>query len=152
MRKSGFTKMTVSFVGAVALAAVSCGDINSSDSVDRSAGSDETQSSGLFFHRHRPPPPPSTSRGGTSGSTGGTSGGTSCTSALTTDQVIKAAQTADGAAIPQPSGPNHSCPEVVVRLGFWSCPTIGDSCASCGRSCACQRTDGEGQFPSWVCN
>jgi hypothetical protein len=73
-------------------------------------------------------------------------------SSLTTEQVIKAAQTVDGAAIPQPSGPNHSCPEVVVRLGFWSCPTIGDSCASCGRNCQCVRTDGEGQSPSWVCH
>ena len=73
-------------------------------------------------------------------------------SGLTTEQVIKAAQTPDGAAIPQPSCPNHTCPEVVVRLGFWSCPTIGDTCSSGGRSCLCQRTDGEGQFPSWVCN
>ena len=125
------------------LAGVSCGGM---DSTDQGAGSGE---SSALFVRHRPPP---TGKGGTIGSTGGTSGGTSCTSSLTTDQVIKAAQTADGAAIPQPSGPNHSCPEVVVRLGFWSCPTIGDTCASCGRSCTCVRTDGEGQFPSWVCN
>jgi hypothetical protein len=82
----------------------------------------------------------------------GSGGGSGSQSGLTTDQVIKAAQTPDGAAIPQPSGPNHTCPEVVVRLGFWSCPTIGDTCASGGRNCLCQRTDGEGQFPSWVCN
>ena len=115
---------------------------------DPGAGSaDATQVSELWRRRKppapQPTPPPSTNPG--SGG-GGSQGG------LTTEQVIKAAQTADGAAIPQPSGPNHTCPEVVVRLGFWSCPTIGDTCSSGGRSCLCQRTDGEGQFPSWVCN
>jgi hypothetical protein len=145
---SGFTKITVSLLAGLVLASVSCGMDSTDQGTGQGVGEDETQSSALFF-RHRPPP---TGRGGTSGSTGGTSGTTSCMSSLTTDQVIKAAQTADGAAIPQPSGPNHSCPEVVVRIGFWSCPTIGDTCASCGRSCTCSRTDGEGQFPSWICH
>ena len=75
---------------------------------------------------------------------------------LTTEQVIKAAQTPDGAAIPQPSGPGGTCPQVLVRIGFWSCPTIGDSCAYSNgggtHHCTCSRTDGEGQFPSWVCD
>ena len=138
--------------GVLALASVGCGDMEGNDPGTLGAD-DGTQVSELWRARRRPPapqPPPPTNTGGSSGGATAGSGGSS--SGLTTEQVIKAAQTADGAAIPQPSGPNHTCPEVVVRLGFWSCPTIGDTCSSGGRSCLCQRTDGEGQFPSWVCN
>lgn len=131
--------------GVLALASVGCGDMEGNDPGTMGAD-DGTQVSELWRARRRPPapqpppPPPAPNPG-------------SCSqSGLTTDQVIKAAQTPDGAAIPQPSCPNHACPEVVVRLGFWSCPTIGDTCSSGGRNCLCQRTDGEGQFPSWVCN
>jgi hypothetical protein len=92
--------------------------------------------------------------------------GSSSTSATTTtpaaaapttvDQAIAAAQTPDGRAIPQPAGPNGECPAVVTFLGFWSCPTMGETCAfsstdGVNHSCLCQRTDGEGQNPSWVC-
>jgi len=44
-------------------------------------------------------------------------------------------------------------PEVVVRIGFWSCPTIGQTCTSANpvRHCVCSRTDGEGQNPTWIC-
>ena len=70
-------------------------------------------------------------------------------------QIIAAAQTPDGAAIPQGPGPNGQCPAVVVLLGFWSCPNIGDTCSytsgGVGHSCFCNRTDGEGQLPSWIC-
>jgi hypothetical protein len=70
--------------------------------------------------------------------------------------AIAAAQTADGQAIPQGAGPNGACPQVLVLLGFWSCPTLGESCSytagGVAHSCACDRTDGEGQTPSWVCD
>jgi len=138
----GKVGMGASIAAAIVLTVVGCGNM---DSTEGTVGADDsTQTSELWRNRRKPPapqPPPTST--GSGGSTGGT---------LTTEQVIKAAQTADGAAIPQPSGPNHTCPEVVVRLGFWSCPTIGDTCASGGRSCVCSRTDGEGQFPSWICN
>lgn len=128
-------------VGALLFAAVGCGGME-----DDPGNADTTQASELWHRRKppapQPPPPPPSTNPGSGGSQSG----------LTTEQVIKAAQTPDGAAIAQPSGPNHTCPEVVVRLGFWSCPTIGDTCASGGRSCTCTRTDGEGQFPSWLCN
>jgi len=70
--------------------------------------------------------------------------------------AIAAAQTADGRAIPQPAGPNGTCPEVLVLLGFWSCPTIDETCAYSAagvhHDCRCSRADGEGQSPAWVCD
>lgn len=124
--------------GALLLTFLGCGDMEGNG--PGTASDDTAQTSEL--RRRRPPPPPPSSNpecGPASAS-------------LTTEQAIRDAQTADGAAIPQASCPDHTCPEVVERLGFWSCPTIGDTCASSGRSCTCVRTDGEGQFPSWVCN
>jgi hypothetical protein len=142
--RSGWRGLLGGVAGALLLAGVGCGSGDSTD--PGTIGSDDTQThADEALRRRRPAPPPSTGSGGTSGS--GTSAG-----GLTTEQVIAAAQTPDGRAIPQPAGPNHTCPEVVVRLGFWSCVTIGDTCASGGRSCTCSRTDGEGQLPSWICN
>jgi len=70
--------------------------------------------------------------------------------------AIAAAQTSDGQAIPQGAGANGACPQVLVLLGFWSCPTMGQTCSysasGSAHSCACDRTDGEGQTPSWVCD
>ena len=70
--------------------------------------------------------------------------------------MIAAAQTPDGLAIPQGAGPGGQCPPVLVALGFWACPTLGQTCsfssASVVHQCTCDRTDGEGQTPSWVCN
>ncbi len=70
--------------------------------------------------------------------------------------AIAAAQTADGQAIPQGAGPGGACPQVLVSLGFWSCPTLGQTCSYSANgvqhTCACDRTDGEGQTPSWVCD
>jgi hypothetical protein len=133
-------------VGALMLAGVGCGDGDSTD--QGTVGGNDTQTqTNEALRRHRPPPTTNPASGGSSGS-----GSAGSTSGMTTEQVIAAAQTADGRAIPQPSGPNHTCPEVVVRLGFWSCATIGDTCSSGGRTCTCSRTDGEGQLPSWICN
>src|SRR4029077_4525393 len=98
--------------GLLALASVGCVDMECNDPGTLGAG-DGTQVSELWRARRRPPapqPPPPTNTGGSSGGATGGSGGSS--SGMTTEQVIKAAQTADGAAIPQPSGPNHTCPEV----------------------------------------
>ena len=130
--------------GVLVLASVSCGW----DGTDDGTASGETNESSALFRRHRqPPPPPPPTTTGTAGSSGGSSSG------LTTQQVIAAAQTPDGQAIPQAAGPNGACPEVVVRLGFWSCPTIGQTCTSTNpvRHCVCSRTDGEGQNPTWIC-
>jgi hypothetical protein len=114
---------------------------------DGTAGddTDQTVESTLLRHRRPPPPPPPPSTGGNSGS-----GGSSA------DAIIRATQTPDGQAIPQPAGPNGVCAPVVQLLGFWSCPTIGQTCtyASSGvtHHCTCSRTDGEGQNPSWICD
>jgi hypothetical protein len=142
------------FAGVLLLAGVGCGEVEpgdpgtaGGDESAQAAGDESTQPGKALRRRPRRPPPsqPPPTTGG-----GGAGGGSS--SGLTTEQVIKAAQTADGAAIPQPAGPNGACPEVVVRLGFWSCPTIGETCSSPTRQCTCSRTDGEGQLPSWICN
>jgi hypothetical protein len=91
-------------------------------------------------------------------STGTTSTGATATPAATPDvnAVIAAAQTPDGTAIPQGPGPNGQCPEVLVLLGFWSCPTIGQTCsyqsAGANHNCACDRLNGEGGLPAWVCD
>jgi hypothetical protein len=70
--------------------------------------------------------------------------------------AIDAARTADGAAIPQSSLPGGACPAVVAAVGFWSCVSVGDQCSfSSGgvtHHCSCNRVDGEGQYPAWVCD
>jgi hypothetical protein len=70
--------------------------------------------------------------------------------------VIAAAQAPDGTAIPQGPGPNGQCPEVLVLLGFWSCPQIGQTCSyqasGVSHNCACDRLNGEGGLPAWVCD
>jgi len=115
---------------------------------------------GIHHVRVLPPRPGS---GGTTGASSGTGGamaaGTGGTGGATpTDgqAVIRAAQTPDGAAVPQPAGPNGQCPEVVVLLGFWSCPQIGQTCSYTSSSgkhdCFCDRQDGEGGLPDWVCD
>jgi hypothetical protein len=153
MGRSGLRMGTIGgVIGAAAmLALASCGSNDGYGRQPVMEGDGGTQAQMAELRRRRAPrpsqPPPATDTGGTSTST---SGGTS------TDQIIKAAQTADGQAIPQPAGPGGVCPAVVQALGFWSCPTIGEACSfSSGgatRQCTCSRTDGEGQFPSWICS
>jgi hypothetical protein len=148
MRRLGLRGIVGGLFGALVLASVSCGSMDGT--TDEGTAGGDTNESAALFRRHRQPPPPSPGTGGTTGA-GGSTGGSS--SGLTTEQVIAAAQTADGRAIPQAAGPNGACPEVVVRLGFWSCPTIGQTCTSTNpvRHCVCSRTDGEGQNPTWIC-
>ncbi len=102
--------------------------------------------------------------GGSNDSGGGAPGAPAATdppaagdaNAANVNTAIAAAQTSDGQAIPQAASANGACPQVLVLLGFWSCPTLGQTCsyAASGvqHSCACDRTDGEGQTPSWVCD
>jgi hypothetical protein len=133
--------MAGSFVGALMLTAVGCGSVDSDDRPDSGEPVESAALGGKRKLPRRPKAPPPTQDPGGGG--------------LTTEQVIAAAQTPDGRAIPQPSGPNGACPEVVVRIGFWSCPTINDTCSftSGGATthCTCSRTDGEGQNPTWIC-
>jgi len=134
--------MVGTFVGALmVLTAVNCGSVESDDRPDSGESAGESEALGAKRKPVRKPKPPPGQHPGDAG--------------LTTEQVIAAAQTPDGRAIPQPSGPNGACPEVVVQLGFWSCPTINDTCSftSGGATthCTCSRTDGEGQSPTWIC-
>ena len=87
--------------------------------------------------------------------TSGSSSTGSSASSLDADAVAAAARTPDGAAIPQPAGPNGQCPDVLAVFGFWSCPNLNEQCsfgsAGTTTSCTCLPSSGEGQFPSWVC-
>ena len=145
MKRSGSVLM-VAAMGLGLFACVGDGD----DAGDGTAVAGDPQSGGeLRFSRRprRPPAPPSTGAAGSSGGGGGT---------RSIEDIIRAAQTADGRAIPQGPGPSGQCPEVLVALGFWSCVQIGDTCSFSASGithhCLCQRTDGEGQLPSWVCD
>ncbi|HEY5090825.1 MAG TPA: hypothetical protein VIK30_12690 [Polyangia bacterium] len=99
----------------------------------------------------------SSAGGSASGAGGAGSAGAASTPAATTDvqAVIAAAQKPDGTAIPQGPGPNGQCPEVLVLLGFWSCPQIGQTCSytsGATHHCLCDRLNGEGGLPAWVCD
>jgi hypothetical protein len=151
-------------LGMALLAAAGCGS-----SSDGGVGADESSDPTFAFHG-RPGHPhvlgmgsggatgagTATSRGGTSAGSAGSTGASRTPSATTDVQaVIAAAQNPDGTAIPQGPGPNGECPQVLVLLGFWSCPQIGQTCSySSGAThhCQCDRLDGEGGFPAWVCD
>jgi hypothetical protein len=126
---------TASFLAALTLLTASCGGSDGSNTVSGTDGVESALSRSARQRRKLPPPPPPPTN---------------------VNAAIAAAQTPDGQAIPQAAGPNGQCPEVVVLLGFWSCPTIGQTCSfqSSGvtHNCVCVRTDGEGQNPSWVCD
>jgi hypothetical protein len=92
------------------------------------------------------------------GSSGGSGPSTGAPSATDDDaaEIINAARTPDGRAIPQPAGPGGVCPPVVALLGFWACPTLDETCTYTAEGmthdCLCNRVDGEGQASSWVCD
>jgi hypothetical protein len=90
------------------------------------------------------------------GSASTTPAATSTGAAPDVQAVVAAAQSPDGTAIPQGPGPNGECPEVLVLLGFWSCPQIGQTCnyaaAGATHHCLCDRLNGEGGLPAWVCD
>ena len=145
-------------LGMALLAAVGCGS-GANGGVGADEGSDPT-----FGFRGRPGHPQvfGTGTGGVTGSGASSVGsagsaGASSTSSGTTDvqAVIAAAQNPDGTAIPQGAGPNGECPEVLVLLGFWSCPQVGQTCSytsTATHRCQCDRIDGEGGLPAWVCD
>jgi hypothetical protein len=145
---------------ALSIAAAGCGRF---DDGNPNPGDDGTYSSTTTSatealrrgnHRQNVPAATTTTTTTTAATTTTTTATTSA-AAVTVDQAIAAAQTPDGRAIPQGPGPNGECPQVLVMLGFWSCPNLGDACSysagGASHTCACQRTDGEGQTPSWVC-
>src|SRR5689334_8155900 len=90
--------------GALLLTFLGCGDMEGNG--PGTASDDTARTSELRRRRPPPPPPPSNPECGPA------------SASLTTEQAIRDAQTADGAAIPQASCPDHTCPEVVERLAF----------------------------------
>jgi len=143
----------------MSLAGVSCGGLIAGDArgSDPAAGAATvvTTTDALRGHR-RAPPPADTGNSGAGGATGASSSTTAAAAPTTVDEAIAAAQTPDGRAIPQGANADGTCPAVLTFLGFWSCPTMGETCAyssadGVNHACLCQRTDGEGQTPSWVC-
>jgi hypothetical protein len=151
-------------LGMALLAAAGCGS-----STNGGVGADES-SDPTFAFRGRPGHPhvfgpgsggfsgtASSAGGGAPGTGGSGAAGVSSTPPAATDvqAVIAAAQNPDGTAIPQGPGPNGECPEVLVLLGFWSCPQIGQTCSytlGATHRCQCDRLDGEGGLPAWVCD
>ena len=149
-------------LGMALLAAAGCGS-----STNVGVGADEGSDPTFAFRGH--PGHPHVLGAGTGGAAGAgsatgsggasasSSAGTSATPPATADvqAVIAAAQNPDGTAIPQGPGPNGECPEVLVLLGFWSCPQLGQTCSYTSgptHHCQCDRIDGEGGLPAWVCD
>jgi hypothetical protein len=153
---------------------VGCGGENGANNGSASDGVVDPQTEALARHARRqgrpvsaPPavasavdagaPPSAAASGGATSvpnaaATAGASAAPAASAPGDVSSIIAAAQTPDGTAIPQPAGPGGQCPPVVVALGFWSCPTMGEACSYTGHQCSCVRTDGEGQYPAWVCN
>jgi len=144
-------------LSAVVGLSIGCGGTNGSGGGSVTATEDPVASSLQASHRHRrsmieqldagaPAPAAATAPPPAGGNA----------NAANVNAAIAAAQTADGQAIPQGAGPNGDCPQVLVLLGFWSCPTLAETCSytagGAAHNCACDRTDGEGQTPSWVCD
>jgi hypothetical protein len=150
-----FTKMVLftAFTAAAGLV-LGCGGPEDSSSGSVTAGQEQVVSPLRSGAHRRAPSTPSAAGAGDATAT------PSATPAVaSTDDVsatVAAAQTPDGQAIPQGAGPGGACPPVLVLLGFWSCPTLGQTCAySAGgvtHDCSCNRTDGEGQSASWLCS
>ncbi len=158
MKTASFAPSITLVGAALALAAGCAGAPDGSDAI-----SSETQALGRTTSGTSPGRVIGTPRWRGSASSGGTASAPSTppsppsntTGSEDVQAVIAAARTPDGQAIPQPAGPNGECPEVVMLLGFWACPTEGATCsfASGGvtHDCTCNRVDGEGQTPAWVC-
>jgi hypothetical protein len=159
MHHTSSVNWTAFLLAGLSLAVASCGGMIEGDARGSDPGAANTVSAttDALRARHRAPAATtSTATAATSApaATGATPAAVAAS--VTADQAIAAAQTVDGRAIPQGSGPGGTCPAVLTILGFWSCPTIGDTCVyasadGAGHACSCNRTDGEGQAPSWVC-
>lgn len=131
-----------------------CGGVIEDDAT--LAGGDHAEPAASDALRRRRTRTTSTATTGTTTTTTSTTAAPASTATASADDVVAAARTPDGAAIPQPAGANGECPAVVQVLGFWSCSTVDQTCAysSGGAShrCVCVPTSGEGQYPSWVCD
>ncbi len=149
-------KRTVVFgaMSAVVGLSIGCGEPNSSGGGSVTGTDDSVASSLQASHRHHPSTMAALDAGVTGAPATPPADPAPATGNVTA--AIAAAQTADGQAIPQGAGPNGACPQVLALLGFWSCPTLAETCSytasGVAHSCACDRTDGEGQTPSWVCD
>lgn len=146
----GLCLTTLAIVGVMSMAAGCLGGENSGTTADEAT----LRAGGVSFSRH-----PNPGTGGTSmvpPTPAGTGGSPAAPPPSDVQALIAAAQTPDGAAIPQPAGPNGVCPPVVVALGFWSCPQLGQTCSytsgGTSHACTCDRQDGEGGFPDWICD
>ena len=157
--------MLISGAAALAMALLAAAGCGSSASGGSEEGSDPT-----FAFRGRPGQPRTSGTGaagfsgtgssaaaGARGAGAGSSAGAPTAPPAPTDvqAAISAAQNPDGTAIPQGPGPNGECPQVLVLLGFWSCPQLGQTCsysAGATHDCQCDRINGEGGLPAWVCD
>ncbi len=141
----------IAALGAASTLAISCGGQEPSGGGSVTDDPASVASSLRSNGRRRPP---AVQTGGTGGAPATAPADTPPATDVTA--AIAAAQTPDGQAIPQGAGPGGTCPQVLVMLGFWSCPTLGQTCSYSAsgfpHNCACDRTDGEGQTPSWVCD
>lgn len=166
MKFPSFGQSITLFGAALLLTAACAGAPDGSDGVTSENQALGRPTWGAFPNRvasvpRRPPAPSGSGAGGTTSSPPSTGGTTSSPppsndTPQNIDAIIAAARTPDGQAIPQPAGPNGQCPAVVVALGFWACPTLGQTCSYVAsgvtHACTCNRVDGEGQTPAWVCN
>lgn len=156
-----------SIAGGLALLAlgVGCGGENGANNGAASESVVDPQTEALARHARRqgravttPTAQPAVAASGGAGPTpsattdAGATPSTASSAPSDVSRIVAAAQTPDGTAIPEAAGPNGQCPPVVVALGFWSCPTMGQTCSYTGHQCSCVRPDGEGQYPAWVCN
>lgn len=150
IQASFFATLSVAF----AVGSAGCGDFDQADEADTD-GNVATQGDRLAHRRRHGGVPRANA---TPVVTGSSSSGASVASvpATNADAIVAAAQTPDGRAIPQGSGPGGQCPDVVALLGFWSCIQSGDTCtfqsAGMNHHCTCKRVDGEGQLPAWSCD
>jgi len=140
----------------VVMCGVACGGENAAGDGSASDSALASQDEALHHHRHASAPATTASTSATP--VASASATTTSTAAPVGDvaSVIAAAQTPDGMAIPQAAGPGGQCPPVLVALGFWACPILDQTCSfdanGGAHTCVCDRTQGEGQTPSWVCN
>jgi hypothetical protein len=158
MHHTSSVNWTAFLLAGLSLAAVSCGGMIEGDArgSDPSTAPSVSETTDALGAHHRAPAATTSTTATTTVAAATAAAPAAAASSVTADEAIAAAQTADGRAIPQGSGPDGTCPAVLTILGFWSCPTIGDACSYASgdgirHACSCNRTDGEGQAPSWVC-
>lgn len=151
------SKSALSWLGlcGVLMCGAACGGENAAGDGSASDSALASQDEALRHHHHSSAPATTASASATP--VASASANTSVAAPVSdVATLIAAAQTPDGMAIPQAAGPGGQCPPVLVALGFWACPILDQTCSfdanGATHSCVCDRTQGEGQTPSWVCN